>query len=183
MSIKGRFRHCRYNDWFSEKLAGTGPTTPFWVYLNKHRVLIPPVLSNSPKFDHRPAVQDSGSPCNLAVLCFLSLCSSLVMSSTTVSRNQSTQSSSKQLLQPPGNPERPAGPILSETPVHGGKDTAHHIRKEQAFGGTLDRGSDVLALSLFRSLVASPATPDTPTPIPPPGPGHNSESSLSVGFR
>lgn len=51
-----------------------------------------------------------------------------------------------------------------------------HVREKQLFEQSLEKDNGGLVLNPFRSLVASPTTPDTPTPIPPSG--YDCEPSL-----
>ncbi|KAF9646181.1 hypothetical protein BDM02DRAFT_280946 [Thelephora ganbajun] len=79
---------------------------------------------------------------------------------------------------PFGNPGNPTGPGLSETPIYTRKIAAlpRNIREKQNLERGLARGTGALVLNPFRSLVASPATPNTPTPVPSLGSGRNSAS-------
>ena len=103
------------------------------------------------------------------------------MSSTTVSPKRlillSPPESPLQPLGNPGNPGNPAEPVLGETPIHGRKIAGlpRHIGEKRAPGKSLTESDHMLALNPFRSLVASPATPDTPTPVPQLGPGCSGE--------
>ena len=84
------------------------------------------------------------------------------------------------MIQPFGDPGHPTGFRLSETPIQVRKIVAlpRHIREKQLLEQSLARTAP--ALNPFRSLVASPATPNTPTPLPQSGVGYDCESFLSA---
>ena len=98
------------------------------------------------------------------------------MSFTTASDGLPTQlSPSKSLLKQFDNPGNGRAP--SETPVHARKTVAlpRYIRGQEALGSSLAQGNGALASNPLRSLVASPATPNTPTPVAQLGSGYGSE--------
>lgn len=63
--------------------------------------------------------------------------------------------------------------FLSETPVHA-RGLPNYVRGKQTPGKLLVQGG-TLSLNPFRSLVTSPATPETPTPAAQLGSGYGSE--------
>ena len=83
------------------------------------------------------------------------------------------------MIQPSGIPGNPTGLVLSETPIQTRKIVAfpRHVEESQLEKSSA-QDSCGLALSPFRSFVASPASPNTPTPVPPPRSGYNCESFL-----
>lgn len=89
------------------------------------------------------------------------------------------------MIQPPGIPSNPAGPNLGETPIQTRKIAGlpRHIRGKQDIEKSDVQGDNALVLNSFRSLVASPATPNTPTPVPMLGSGYNCESSAFMHYR
>ena len=101
------------------------------------------------------------------------------MSSTTVRPDRPAQlSPSESPLQPFGNPGNPTEPVLDESPIHERKIAAlpRHVREKEPLGKTLTQVNRALVLNSFHSLVASPATPHTPTPVSQLGSGHSSGS-------
>lgn len=82
------------------------------------------------------------------------------------------------MIQPLGNPGSPARPSLSETSIKTRKISGlpRHVRGKQTFEKGFAHGNNALVPNPFRSLVASPATPNTPTPAPMLGSGYNCES-------
>lgn len=83
-------------------------------------------------------------------------------------------------IQPPGIPGDPAGLSPNETPIQARKIAAlpRCFRGKQNLEKGLAQSNNALILGPFRSLVASPATPNTPTPVPTLGSGYNCETFM-----
>jgi len=89
------------------------------------------------------------------------------------------------MIQPLGTPGVLARPNPSETSIQARKVAGlpRNFRGKQSLERGFVQGNNALVLNPFRSLVASPTTPDTPTPVPMLGSGYSCESSAFAHCR
>lgn len=134
-----------------------------------------------PSFSQRPRVrsltlQASSSVRDLAVFCFLPRYRQIVMALNAPNYSLPIKPSPSEppfrSLDNPGD-ER----VFSKTPFHARKIVAlpRYVQGKEVIGKSSVQGNGTVTLNHFRSLVASPATPNTPTPAAPLESGYSSE--------